>query len=98
MRGFIMASNHKSSACLLQKFSPHAKLHAMDTVEFKIQGEFIELAQLLKACGLAETGGHAKQVIQNGEVQVNGLIETRRSCKIRPGQTVRFGGNTVKLT
>ncbi|OGW72795.1 MAG: RNA-binding protein [Omnitrophica bacterium GWA2_52_12] len=70
----------------------------MSTLAFKIQGDTIELAQLLKACGLTETGGHAKQVIQNGEVQVNGLVETRRGCKIRAGQTVSFGGSTIQLT
>ena len=69
----------------------------MDSIEFKIQGDTIELAQLIKACGLAGTGGYAKLAIQNGEVLVNGIPELRRSCKLRPGQTVTFGENMITL-
>ncbi len=58
--------------------------------EIPIQGEFIRLDALLKLSGLCMTGGHAKIVIQNGEVTVDGEICRMRGKKIRPGETVCF--------
>ena len=57
-----------------------------------ITTEFIKLQDLLKFANLVETGGIAKQVIQDGEVEVNGEICTMRGKKIRPGDTVEVGG------
>ena len=53
--------------------------------------ETITLNDALKLSGLAETGGHAKVMIQAGEVTVNGEVETRRKRKLREGDTVRVG-------
>jgi ribosome-associated protein len=50
--------------------------------------EFITLASLLKLAGASESGGHAKQLILEGHVRVDGESETRRGAKIRPGSTV----------
>jgi ribosome-associated protein len=58
---------------------------------FKLRGDEIELQQLLKAVGCAQTGGSIKVLIQSGEVKVDGLVETRRSKKIRNGQVVVYG-------
>ena len=49
---------------------------------FKIEGEYIELIQLLKAIGLAQTGGHAKMIVDEEMVIRNGEIETRKRAKI----------------
>ena len=57
-----------------------------------ITTEFIKLQDLLKFENLVETGGIAKQVIQDGEVLVNGEVCTMRGKKIRPGDVVTFGG------
>jgi ribosome-associated protein len=57
--------------------------------------ESIRLDQLLKVSGLAQTGGHAKMAIQNGEVLVNGETETRRRRKLFPGDKIEFGGEVV---
>lgn len=57
--------------------------------------DFIRLDQLLKLSGLAQTGGHAKVVIQNGEVLVNGEVEIRRRRKLYPGDRVDYGEETV---
>ncbi|MCA9122171.1 MAG: RNA-binding S4 domain-containing protein [Planctomycetaceae bacterium] len=57
--------------------------------------EPIRLDQFLKFTGLAETGGHAKLLIQNGEIQVNGEVETRRRRKLHPTDIVAFCGNTL---
>lgn len=53
-----------------------------------IRTEFIKLDALLKFAGVCETGGIAKETVQNGEVLVNGEICTMRGKKIRPGDIV----------
>lgn len=60
-----------------------------------IRDAHIELAQLLKFAGLAETGGEAKQVIAAGQVLVNGSTETQRGKKIVPGDRVSYNGHTL---
>lgn len=64
-------------------------------MEVKIDTEYIKLDQLLKFSGLADTGGIAKEVIQNGEVFVNGEVETRRGKKIRKEDVVEFRGEKI---
>ncbi len=54
----------------------------------KIKTEFIKLDQLLKFSGIAETGGHAKEIVAEGVVSVNGEICTMRGKKIRSGDEV----------
>lgn len=63
----------------------------------KIQGEFIKLQDLLKYSGLCMTGGHAKIVIQNGEVELNGEICTMRGKKVKNGDVVKFDGKEIKV-
>ena len=68
----------------------------MRTIE--ITTEFIKLQDLLKFANLVESGGIAKECVQNGEVKVNGEVCTMRGKKIRPGDDVCFEGEhlTVK--
>jgi ribosome-associated protein len=54
----------------------------------------IQLDQFLKWKGLVSTGGQAKLVIQGGDVQLNGVIETRRKKKLKAGDKVTFEGRT----
>ncbi|HEX8949330.1 MAG TPA: RNA-binding S4 domain-containing protein [Dissulfurispiraceae bacterium] len=64
--------------------------------EFKLKNsEFIELHRLLKITGLCESGGMAKAVIAEGLVKVDGVVETRKRCKIRSGQTVGIEGQKI---
>ena len=65
--------------------------------EFKIKDEYIKLGQLLKAAGLADSGVTAKEVIINGEVKVNGEVDTRRGKKLVPGDVVEFEENRIKI-
>ncbi|MHB2018041.1 MAG: S4 domain-containing protein YaaA [Candidatus Xenobia bacterium] len=62
--------------------------------------EFVKLDQFLKWQGLVGTGGEAKALIQEGQVRVNGEVETRRGRKLRTGDVVSFEGRnaTVELT
>ena len=59
--------------------------------------ETIDLDQFLKLCHAAETGGHAKRLIQGGEVKVNGEVETRRRRKLRHGDQVELDGETYVI-
>jgi ribosome-associated protein len=56
--------------------------------EIKIKTPVIHLDQLLKWANVVASGGEAKQLIQGGQVSVNGQIETRRSVKLGPGDIV----------
>ncbi len=68
----------------------------MNTIE--IHTEFIKLQDLLKFANLVESGGMAKEVIQGGEVQVNGEVCTMRGKKIRPGDDVLFEGEHLTVS
>lgn len=59
-------------------------------VQFELEGEYVELNQLLKLVGACESGGQGKQLVAEGLVQVDGAVELRKTCKIRTGQTVLF--------
>ena len=67
----------------------------METIT--ITTEFIKLQDLLKLAGMVYTGGEAKVLIQDGAVTVNGEICTQRGKKIRPGDTVCFGGKELAV-
>ena len=67
----------------------------METIQIKT--EFIKLDSLLKFAGLCETGGVAKELIQGGEVKVNGEPCTMRGKKCRPGDTVELEGRIVTV-
>ena len=60
-------------------------------------GDYIKLGQALKAANLVESGSEAKEVIQNGEVFVNGEEEVRRGRKLVPGDIVEYNGETVEI-
>lgn len=57
--------------------------------------ETIKLEQFLKLAQVTATGGQAKVLIQSGQVRVNGLVETRRGRKLRPGDRVEIGGEVL---
>ena len=65
--------------------------------EFKIEGDYIELIQLLKATGIAQTGGHAKMIVDDEVVFRNGELETRKRAKLIPGDVIVIEEITVKL-
>ena len=64
---------------------------------FKINGEYIELLALLKALGIAQTGGRAKMIVDDEEVTRNGEIELRRRAKCVKGDIISVGENKIKL-
>jgi ribosome-associated protein len=69
----------------------------MNQIVSEITTEFIKLEGLLKFEGVAETGGDAKLMIQNGEVSVNGEVCLMRGKKIFPGDVVTFGDVAITV-
>lgn len=67
----------------------------MQTIQ--IHDDYIKLGQALKAAGLVASGVEAKIVIQNGEVLVNGAVETQRGKKLVGGEIVEFKNNQLKI-
>ena len=66
-----------------------------NSIAFELRGELITLDALLKATGLASSGGVAKLMIGEGAVRVNGEVETRRGRKLRAGDTVDVAGAAI---
>ncbi|NOT17696.1 MAG: RNA-binding S4 domain-containing protein [Sulfuriferula sp.] len=66
-------------------------------VEFELQGEFVELNQLLKLVGVVDSGGAGKHLVAEGLVTVDGQLELRKTCKIRTGQVVALGDVVIRV-
>ena len=66
--------------------------------DLPLRGDHITLDALLKATGLADSGGSAKAMILDGRVQVDGEVELRRGRKVRAGQIVQVAGERVRVT
>ena len=64
---------------------------------FKVDGEYIELMALLKAVGIAQTGGHAKMIVDEGNVLRNGEVELRRRAKCRNGDEIQVNQDIFTL-
>lgn len=64
----------------------------MDYKKISVKEDFIRLDSAMKLAGLVSTGGHAKLVIQNGEVTVNGEICLQRGRKLYRGDTAEYDG------
>ena len=65
--------------------------------EFELTEEFIELIKLLKLLGIADTGSDAKQLVDDGEVKLNGTVEFRKRAKLRSGDVVLIGDVQIKI-
>ena len=69
----------------------------MQTIEFELDREYVELKQLLKLTDLVTSGGEAKVIIADGQVSVDGVVELRKACKIRGGQQVALGDVLINV-
>ena len=65
--------------------------------EFQINGPYIELIGLLKALGIAETGGHAKAIVDEGCVLRTGEVELRKRAKLISGDLIEIDNIQIKL-
>ena len=66
-------------------------------MKIPIKDDYIELCKLLKVANLVMSGAEGKMVVGEGMVTVNGERETRKRCKIRPGQVVEFASNIIEV-
>jgi len=66
-------------------------------IEFKVEGDYIPLIQLLKACNLVQTGGEAQIVVTEGLVKYNGTVDYRKRLKVKSGDVVEFEGETINV-
>ena len=64
-------------------------------IKFTLKTNTIELCKLLKAVNLVGSGGEGKEVISQGYVKVDGILETRERCQIHAGQNVLFNEETI---
>jgi len=69
----------------------------MRTLEFELVGEYVELCNLLKLTGVAGSGGQGKAMVADGLVRVDGQPESRKTAKIRAGQTVECLGVQISV-
>ncbi|HSY26524.1 MAG TPA: RNA-binding S4 domain-containing protein [Burkholderiaceae bacterium] len=69
----------------------------MQRLEFHLDGEYVELNQLLKLVGICDSGGAGKMLVASGDVRVDGKVELRKTCKIRGGQTVSLGNIRIHV-
>ncbi len=67
------------------------------TFELRAEDEYIELIKLLKLRSIAQSGGHAKVMVEEGLVQVNGKQEFRKRNKLRKGDVVEVEGEKIKI-
>jgi ribosome-associated protein len=66
-------------------------------IGFELEGEHVELNQLLKLAGVCDSGGAGKRLVATGAVRVDGAVELRKTCKIRTGQTVEVAGFVIDV-
>jgi ribosome-associated protein len=69
----------------------------MPTIDFQLTQDYVELNQLLKLVGVCDSGGMGKAIVASGAVKVDGIVELRKTCKIRAGQIVRIGDVEVRV-
>ena len=70
---------------------------AAPATEFRISGAYIALDNLLKITGNAPSGGAAKAMVAEGAIKVDGVVELRKTCKIRAGQLVAVGMARIRV-
>jgi len=70
----------------------------MHTTDFVLNRDHVELNQLLKLAGLCDSGGAGKVLVASGAVMVDGVVELRKTCKVRAGQCVCLGDVQIHVT
>lgn len=73
------------------------KIFSMEEIKIRPDDEFIKLGQLLKKCGIAQTGTEAKFILEDEDILVNGELEKRRGRKIYEGDVVSGEGFSFKV-
>lgn len=66
-------------------------------IEFKLEGDFIPMIQLLKATDLVSSGGEAQTVVTDGLVKYNGQIDYRKRLKVKKGDIIEFNNQKISI-
>lgn len=82
---------------MIDKRKIRLKIKEKPVIKKSIQTEFIRLDSFLKLCDAVQSGGHAKIVIQDGEIKVNGEVCTQRGKKLRTGDKVEFENKIYEI-
>ena len=69
----------------------------MPLLNFELNGDYVELNLLLKLTGLCDSGGAGKRLVAGGAVKVDGVTESRKTCKVRAGQVVQLGDTEIHV-
>jgi ribosome-associated protein len=77
--------------------SPRERQRQPPHRDVTIAGDMIRLGQLLKLAGIADSGGAARELVRDGEVRVNGEVETRRGRQLRSGDVVEAIGERLRV-
>ena len=72
-------------------------MRTMQTIDFELDRDFVELNQLLKLAGLCDSGGAGKQLVASGAVRVDGEVELRKTAKLRAGQVVTLDDVAIRI-
>ena len=85
------------SAAIWIIFKDECMLNSMKSEFFKLKSEHIELNKLLKLIHIAQSGAHAKYMVENGEVKVNDQVESRKRAKLRPGDVIQVANRMIRI-
>ena len=66
-------------------------------IQFKLEGAYIPMIQLLKVTNLVSSGGEAQMVVIEGLVKYNGAVDFRKRLKVKIGDIVEFEGQTIMV-
>ena len=66
-------------------------------MKFELNDDYIELYKLIKVMDLVDSGGHAKMIIEEGQVKRNGEVELRKRAKIVAGEKIEIGGDFIEV-
>ena len=70
----------------------------MSEITIKVEGEFIRLCDLLKLAGIVDSGAQGKHLVATGVVKVDGILESRKTAKIKSGQLIECPGLMCRTT
>jgi ribosome-associated protein len=82
---------------MLNKRNFKLKVKEKEIIQKKISTDFIRLDSFLKLCDAVQSGGHAKIVIQDGEIKLNGVVCTQRGKKLHIGDKVEFENKIYEI-
>ena len=96
-KGALSAGRPSAKSSKAATLASLADKAATVRVNFDLDREHVELNQLLKLVGLADSGGQGKAIVASGDVTVDGAVELRKTAKIRAGQIVRVGDAEIRV-